>query len=222
MSVLQAIELDQEWIQKADSGQKLITVRKGKRDYKQGRLILASPKYNWCKEVTCIKVEHIALNKISDELAEADGFANTKELRNKLSEYYGVVPEDTIMTVVKWELIPQALNTKETILDNKTLQAGEIIHGLGNSIVDGKSKIGSLTIVDGKILQELGHALRIKLTPNGFKSYFKECINHGFNPNESTHEFILEVLSRFIGNEGLLTFKQSLACEMNRPITTKK
>ena len=114
--------------------------------------------------------------------------------------------------------VESALNNKAALVDNKTTQTGELVHGLGNSIVEGKSNVGSLTLDDGKILQELGHALRIRLIPDSRNNEFGECIKNGFNPHDSSHEFILEVLSRFVGNEGLLTFKQSVSCEMNNPI----
>ena len=103
MSVLQAIELAEEWVAKAENGDKTITVRKDKRSYSQGRLILVAPTKKWCKQVTCTSVVHIPLGDISDDIAQADGFANTQELKNKLSEYYGHVPDTTIMTIVTWE-----------------------------------------------------------------------------------------------------------------------
>ena len=96
--------------------------------------------------------------------------------------------------------------------DRKVLLSGEIIHGLGNSIVDGKSKVGTLSTQDGKILQELGHALRVDLNmPSSHGACeFPVLHSEGFNPFDSNHEFILDVAASFIGNEGLLNFQQAI------------
>ena len=96
--------------------------------------------------------------------------------------------------------------------DRKVLLSGEIIHGLGNSIIDGNSKIGSLSIQDGKILQELGHALRVNLNVSSTRGVheFPALHGEGFNPFESTQELILDIAASFIGNAGCLTFAQAI------------
>lgn len=106
MSALQAIELANEWVQPADENRKLLTVRKGKRDYQLGRLMLVSPSQQWCKEVECTNVSHIELGKIPEDTAIADGFSSTSDLKSKLTEYYGPVPDSEIMTVVHWQAQP--------------------------------------------------------------------------------------------------------------------
>ncbi|KZN63338.1 hypothetical protein [Pseudoalteromonas luteoviolacea] len=95
--------------------------------------------------------------------------------------------------------------------DKKALLVGEIIHGLGNSIINEKSKIGTLSTQDGKILQELGHALRVNLnvTSRRWIEEFPSLYSEGFNPFEHTQEFILEVVASFIGNEGM-SFQQAV------------
>ena len=40
--------------------------------------------------------------------------------------------------------------------------SGEFIHQIGNLLADDKIKICGLTAHDGKLLQELGHALRLE------------------------------------------------------------
>lgn len=102
MSVLQAIELAEEWVSSADIGKKLVTVRKGNREYKEGRLILVAPTIQWSKEVLCTKVTLTTLEGIDEQIVRSDGFTNKAELKSKLEEYYGKIDKDTVLTVVEW------------------------------------------------------------------------------------------------------------------------
>ena len=95
-----------------------------------------------------------------------------------------------------------------------SVEVGELIHGIGNDLVDGRAKIGSLSIEDGRILQELGHALRVSLVCGLPPSHLFPVLNSvGFYPEQDEKAFITAVASRFIGNNGLLTFNDCVQQE---------
>lgn len=88
-----------------------------------------------------------------------------------------------------------------------SVEVGELIHGLGNDLVDGGAKIGALSVEDGRILRELGNALRVSLPGALPPSHVFPVLNSvGFYPDQHEKTFIAAVASRFIGNKGLLTF----------------
>lgn len=95
-----------------------------------------------------------------------------------------------------------------------SVEVGELIHGLGNDLVDGGAKIGSLSVEDGRILRELGHALRVSLPGALPPSHVFPVLNSvGFYPEQHEKTFIAAVASRFIGNNGLLTFNDCVRQE---------
>lgn len=88
---------------------------------------------------------------------------------------------------------------------------GELIHGLGTSLSDGRSSIGSLSRQDGLILGEVGHALR--MSPRGdadAAALFPHCLAAGFNPREYSTSQLLDIATRVIGNEGVVSFRDAI------------
>lgn len=133
-----------------------------------------------------------------------------KEVANKILETEINCSGRTI-TIEDLPEIGKEMKNEPLKFDERMSNLGELIHGIGNSIVDGKSQLGKLTKEDGKILQELGHALRIELkNQHDHADDFDECKKNGFNPNNSNHQFISEILFVFVGNEGFYSFKESI------------
>lgn len=67
--------------------------------------------------------------------------------------------------------------------------AGELIHGLGNIIADEAVKLGSLTISDGQLLQELGAALR----QQDLNGSFPALSRAGVKPSQMTRTELVEL-----------------------------
>ena len=96
-------------------------------------------------------------------------------------------------------------------MENKEqVEAGEIIHSIGNGIVDGigngTTNIGGLSMNDGRLLQELGHSLRVNRNL-ATELEFPALMEHGFNPLDHEIIVILGVAHRLIGNAGLVSFQ---------------
>ncbi|MFV7762557.1 MULTISPECIES: hypothetical protein [Shewanella] len=67
--------------------------------------------------------------------------------------------------------------------------AGELIHGLGTIIADEAIKFGSLTIIDGQLLQELGAALRQQELSGSFPALRRA----GVTPSQMTRTELVDL-----------------------------
>jgi hypothetical protein len=65
---------------------------------------------------------------------------------------------------------------------------GELIHGLGNLLADGKIQIGELTANDGKLLQDLGDALRRESLSDSYQA----LTDAGIRPTVMTRAEIVD------------------------------
>ncbi|RYY74491.1 MAG: hypothetical protein EOO52_13075 [Gammaproteobacteria bacterium] len=96
--------------------------------------------------------------------------------------------------------------------DFELLESGEILHSIGNFLVEGSAVIGTLTKMDGRLLQELGHALRIHRVdakPNEFPA----LITNGFDPRNYSNLVILGIAHRLLGNGGVVDFRTAVNLE---------
>lgn len=77
------------------------------------------------------------------------------------SSGYGVIKryvlDDSVTARSERELMPEAER-------QLTVTVGELIHGLGNLVVDKQLINPYINAIDGRILQELGHVLRCNVT----------------------------------------------------------
>jgi hypothetical protein len=103
---------------------------------------------------------------------------------------------------------------EDLMVSQEIVEMGEIIHSIGNVISDGTGKIGTLSKDDGLLLQELGHALRVRRTDSILKEDFSALIESGFNPKEQSTITILGIAHRLIGNAGLVSFKEAVGLEL--------
>jgi len=86
-------------------GTKCSTIRKGKRDVSLGPLVFLNNKEpgggGYVVEVT--DVEYKVHQDITDEDAQKDGFESTRDLFDKLREFYPDIDEKSIVTIIHFE-----------------------------------------------------------------------------------------------------------------------
>lgn len=93
-------------------------------------------------------------------------------------------------------------------------ESGDIIHSVGNHLVDGTASIGVLSVIDGQLLRELGHALRID-REDSMNFMFPQLLSNGFNPRDHDDIIILGIANRMIGNAGSVSFQDAVSSELN-------
>lgn len=112
----------------------------------------------------------------------------------------------------------QAYDKEVHLTDNNfetiSTETGEIIHSVGNGLITKELKIGTLTSEDGRILQELGHALRVRF-PRDIESAheFPVLKSHSFNPGNYSKTQLAAIASRIIGNAGIVSFAEAFEKE---------
>lgn len=93
------------------------------------------------------------------------------------------------------------------------VESGEIIHSVGNLLADEKATIGTLSINDGKALQELGtHLVAAKSSRNTLSH--PTLLANGFNPLLHEDIVILGIAHRLIGNGGVVSFQDAVNSEL--------
>lgn len=100
--VLQSIEVDPEWHENIKDNLKKITIREGLRDYVMGRVMLCCEPTSWCISKNISSIIHEKLSDVSDSTAREEGFIDCKSIKNKLSEYYPNISDDSWVTIIRW------------------------------------------------------------------------------------------------------------------------
>lgn len=110
----------------------------------------------------------------------------------------------------KKELAKQAKQAKMKDLEQKltegeelSILTGELIHGLGNLVVDKKIRLGNITISEGKQLQEIGAILREKNIFSASPDFAPTLYNAGKEPAKMTRCDLVDYADTLI-NEATL------------------
>ena len=99
---LQSLLVAPEWHKMVESGEKIFTVREGKRLYETGLVLLCCDKVSWCVSVEIKSVVHCALRDVSDDIAKNEGFKSKRELYAVLKGYYPNINWGSDVTVIGW------------------------------------------------------------------------------------------------------------------------
>lgn len=102
---LQAILVadDSQMRQDILSGKKKITIRKGRRDYHKGPVMLCCHLEPFAVMADIVSVRQDPLNEVGLQEAQDDGFQDLDDLYAGLKKYYPNLSKDDIVTVVRWD-----------------------------------------------------------------------------------------------------------------------
>jgi hypothetical protein len=75
-----------------------------------------------------------------------------------------------------------------------SLASGELIHQLGNLVAEAGGPVGTLTVKDGQVLQELGGALRKQIISDDYPALTAA----GINPSKMTRAELVDVAANVI------------------------
>ncbi|MBW8191361.1 hypothetical protein K0504_09955 [Neiella marina] len=96
--------------------------------------------------------------------------------------------------------------------DRIALEAGELIHGIGNLVCDGNLQAPWLDLESGSALRDIGHALRRKPSYSTQPMY----VVAGHNISTLEHEALVDIASRFMGNAGMVPIEDLIAYHIDK------
>jgi len=85
------------------TGEKRITIREGARDYVPGRAMICCHLVTWCVQVNIVLVRHCALDQVTVEEYEADGFESVDDMLTGLRRFYPRMTPSSTVTVIHWD-----------------------------------------------------------------------------------------------------------------------
>lgn len=102
---MQAILVANDAKMRADilSGKKQITIRKGRRDYKKGSVMLCCHIEPWAVMADITMIRQDPLRDVGLEELQDDGFKDHDDLYQGLKTYYPDLSSDDIVTIVRWD-----------------------------------------------------------------------------------------------------------------------
>ena len=86
------------------SGEKLITIREGHRDYSLGPVLIGCHLLDWAVLGEITQVIHTRLKDVSYENLVSDGFSSHAQAVATLQQWYSDINMDSKVTVIKWKL----------------------------------------------------------------------------------------------------------------------
>jgi hypothetical protein len=89
-------------------GQKLITIRTGWRDYRIGEKVVlcyCDPVEGWSIRGKITYVKQCQLKEVSLQDLNDDGMASLEDAIAALSQFYDDIDADSLVTVIRWQLI---------------------------------------------------------------------------------------------------------------------
>jgi hypothetical protein len=98
MTIETTLRLAEDLIPLLESGQKLVTIRKGKRQF--GAFVTIEG-----KEAAIDQVEHSTINSCSLQVLKDDGFVSRKDAIKKMKRFYPDITGDTDITIVRFHLV---------------------------------------------------------------------------------------------------------------------
>jgi len=104
---IQCLLLSESLIDLAMNGEKRITIKEGHRDFRPGKVILACPDVNWCKEMQIFGVRHTTLNEVTAKEYTEDGFISRTDMFEGIKAFYPDLDLTSPVTVIllkeSWE-----------------------------------------------------------------------------------------------------------------------
>lgn len=100
---IQYLLLSESLIDSAMNGERTITIREGHRDFHPGKIILACPDLNWCKEMKIDKVRHTTLNEVTEKEYTEDGFISRTDMFERLKSFYPDLDLTSSVTVISFK-----------------------------------------------------------------------------------------------------------------------
>lgn len=107
---MQEILIREELLNEVKAGRKTTTCRNGKRDYAMGETRLKSNSSENFAMINLLKMEYRRVDELTDEIAKTDGFDTKEKFIAVMEEIYGKLDNDSIITVVYFELMREAHN----------------------------------------------------------------------------------------------------------------
>lgn len=100
---LVALLLAEDLIDSTISGEKLVTIREGHRDYKPGKVVFACPSVEWSmmKEIT--KVKHTTPKKCASLDYLDEGWKSREHMVEDLKRFYPNLTMDSPITVIRFK-----------------------------------------------------------------------------------------------------------------------
>jgi hypothetical protein len=87
-------------------GEKTITIRVDCRDYQVGdKVLLCSNYLDWVRSAKITYVRHCYLKNVPIEDLKDDDMTDLNDATTKLKEYYPNITVDSVVTVIRWQLI---------------------------------------------------------------------------------------------------------------------
>ncbi len=103
MTATKVINFDRKYKKKILKGEKVTTIRLGKRKFSEGQEVVLSVEDKPFAKATVKRVEYKKLSELSEEDAKKDGFHSKKKLLKVLKQYYPKIREDSEITVIEFE-----------------------------------------------------------------------------------------------------------------------
>lgn len=101
---LVALKVDEEFWPSVLSGDKTITIRNGRRDYRPGdKLVIFPTVTEKVVETQVQSVRHCRLDGVSAEEMAADGFGDVDDMIDGMKRFYPDIEYSSVVTVITWE-----------------------------------------------------------------------------------------------------------------------
>ena len=101
---MQILLLADDLMPSLKSGEKVCTIREGKRDIRIGTLLFEAVKTGERVKTYVTKVVHKSLGALTDEEAQMDGAETAVEMAGALKRFYPDINLDSDITIVKYYL----------------------------------------------------------------------------------------------------------------------
>ncbi|MBC7114299.1 MAG: hypothetical protein PWR13_759 [Archaeoglobi archaeon] len=99
------INFNEEFIEAIITGNKITTIRKGRRVYPVGSVVELVSKNETFARARIDKVEIKKVRELTDEDALRDGFSSRMELLKELKKIYGSISSEDEVTIVHFTLV---------------------------------------------------------------------------------------------------------------------
>jgi len=99
---MQAFELKERMFDNVVNGIKLATLRKGDRNYDTGETVIVGTERNRALLVTVSAINKFPLSELTLDDARQEGYKCRQDLIDVMTEIYGELDDDQIVTQVWW------------------------------------------------------------------------------------------------------------------------
>lgn len=100
-----SLDFDPKYKEMILSGRKMMTIRRGTKNYSEGEIITVTFGGKKCCKARILSVRYIRYCDLTEGDAIADGFRNLEELKKELRKFYGDIPDEEIMTLISFEIM---------------------------------------------------------------------------------------------------------------------